>query len=267
MKNILVLVHDDDGQEARLQVAFDIVRAVRGHLTCVDVVTVPVFVGEYMGVGGDALLLEDEKARESRNAVALKARLEHEDVPYDWVDATGDPATCIRAAAKLADLIVVNRRLDGSWYPDMSEITGELVAKGRRPVMAVPQGASRLDLSGNVVIAWDGSDSAEAAMRAALPLLAFAASVTLLQVDDGSVKTPAVEAARYLSRHGIEASVQIEDGRGRKVTDIVRTVLASRTASYLVMGGFDHPRWVESMFGGTTDTMIDHSPVPVLLAH
>ena len=63
MKNILVLVHDDDGQEARLQVAFDIVRAVRGHLTCVDVVTVPVFVGEYMGVGGDALLLEDEKAR------------------------------------------------------------------------------------------------------------------------------------------------------------------------------------------------------------
>ena len=267
MKNILVLVHDDDGQDARLQVALDIVRAVRGHLTCVDVVTVPVFVGEYMGVGGDALLLEDEKAREARNAVALKTRLEHEDVPYDWVDATGDPAACLRAAARLADLIVVNRRLDGSWYPDMSEITGELVAKGRRPVMAVPEGTNRLDLSGNVVIAWDGSDPAEAAMRAALSLLAFAASVTLLQVDDGSVKTPAVEAARYLSRHGIEASVQIEDGRGRKVTDIVRTVLASRAASYLVMGGFDHPRWVESMFGGTTDTMIDHSPVPVLLAH
>ena len=64
----------------------------------------------------------------------------------------------------------------------------------------------------------------KAQVATALPLLAFAASVTLLQVDDGSVKTPAVEAARYLSRHGIEASVQIEDGRGRKVTDIVRTV-------------------------------------------
>ncbi|MET3827801.1 nucleotide-binding universal stress UspA family protein [Sphingomonas sp. PvP055] len=267
MKNILVLVHDDEGQEARLQVAFDIVRAVRGHLTCVDVVTVPVFVGDYISSGGDALLLADEQARESRNAVVLKERLAHEDIPYDWVDATGDPATCLRAAAKLSDLIVVNRRLDGTWYPDTSEITGELVAKGRRPVLAVPEGVHHLDLTGNVVIAWDGSDPAEAAMRAAVPLLTFAGSVTVLQVDDGSIKIPATEAAKYLSRHGITAMVQIEDGRGRKVTDVVRTVLASRSASYLVMGGFDHPRWVQSMFGGVTSTMIDRSPVPVLLAH
>lgn len=267
MKNILVLVHDDDGQEARLQVAFDIVRAVRGHLTCADIVTVPVFVGDYMGTGGDALLLADEEAREARNAVALKLRLAQEDISYEWVDATGEPSRCLRAAAKLADLIVVNRRLDGAWYPDMSEITGAVVAKGGRPVMAVPQGARRLDLHGNVVIAWDGSDPAAAAMRAAVPLLAFAGSVTLLQVDDGSVTIPATEAARYLSRHGITATVQIEDGRGRKVTDVVRTVLASRNASYLVMGGFDHPRWLESIFGGVTATMIDHTPIPILLAH
>lgn len=89
----------------------------------------------------------------------------------------------------------------------------------------------------------------------------------MLQVDDGSIKIPATEAAKYLSRHGITAMVQIEDGRGRKVTDVVRTVLASRSASYLVMGGFDHPRWVQSMFGGVTSTMIDRSPVPMLLAH
>lgn len=267
MKNILVLVHDDEGQEARLQVAFDLVRAVRGHLTCVDVVAIPVFVGDYLGAGGDALLLADEQARETANATALKQRLGHEDVPYDWIDSSGDPADCIRAAAKLADLIVVNRRLDGSWYPDMSEITSELVARSGRPVMAVPGDARRLDVTGNVVIAWDGSDAAESAMRAALPLLGFARSVTVLQVDDGSVKVQASEAATYLARHDIVATVQIEDGRGQKVSDILRTVIAARNASYLVMGGFDHARWVESMFGGTTATMVDHSPVPVLLVH
>ena len=38
MKNILLLVHDDHGQEARLQAALDITRAVEGHLTCVDAI-------------------------------------------------------------------------------------------------------------------------------------------------------------------------------------------------------------------------------------
>lgn len=267
MKNILVFIHDDDGQEARLQVALDLVRGLRGHLTCVDVVAVPIFVGDYLGTGGDALLLADEKTRESHNASAIQARLAHEDTPYDWIDTTGDPASCVRQASKLADLIVVNRRLDGGWYPDMVEIAAELVLKSRKPVLAVPEGAHRLDVAGNAVIAWDGSDAAEAALRAAVPLLALAGSVTLLQIDDGSVKVPATEAAKYLARHDIRSQVQIEPGHGRKVADIVGTVLASRDAAYLVMGGFDHARWVESVFGGVTRTMLDRSPVPVLLAH
>lgn len=41
MKNILLLVHDDDGQEVRLQAALDLVRALDGHLTCVDVTPRP----------------------------------------------------------------------------------------------------------------------------------------------------------------------------------------------------------------------------------
>lgn len=267
MKNILVFIHDDGGQDARLQVALDVVRGLRGHLTCVDVVAVPIFVGDYLGTGGDALLLADEKTRESHNATAIQAKLAHEDAPYDWVDSTGDPASCIREASKLADLIVVNRRLDGGWYPDMVEIASELILKSRKPILAVPEGAHRLDVTGNVVIAWDGSDAAEAALRAAVPLLTLAQSVTVLQIDDGSVKVPATEAAKYLARHGIESQVQVELGRGRKVADILGTVLASRNAAYLVMGGFDHARWTESLFGGVTMTMLDRSPVPVLLAH
>jgi hypothetical protein len=37
MKNILLLVHDDVGQEARLQVALDVTRALTGHLESLDV--------------------------------------------------------------------------------------------------------------------------------------------------------------------------------------------------------------------------------------
>ena len=41
MKNILLLVHDDAGQEARFQAALDIGRAVEGHLSCLDVTVIP----------------------------------------------------------------------------------------------------------------------------------------------------------------------------------------------------------------------------------
>jgi hypothetical protein len=47
MKNVLLLVHDDAGQEARLQAALGIVRAVEGHLTCLDVIIYPMISADY----------------------------------------------------------------------------------------------------------------------------------------------------------------------------------------------------------------------------
>ena len=41
MKNILALMHDDSGQEARYQVALDVTRALEGHLTCLDLTYIP----------------------------------------------------------------------------------------------------------------------------------------------------------------------------------------------------------------------------------
>ena len=37
MKTIIVQIEADDGQEARLQAAFDLVRAFEGHLVCLQV--------------------------------------------------------------------------------------------------------------------------------------------------------------------------------------------------------------------------------------
>lgn len=37
MKTVLLLGHNDAGQEARLQAALDLTRALSGHLICVDI--------------------------------------------------------------------------------------------------------------------------------------------------------------------------------------------------------------------------------------
>ena len=88
MKNIVLLVHDDEGQEARLQAALDLTRTLGGHLRCVDVTPLIVVAGDmYVGIGQGAVLV-DERESEARNKERLTARLAKEDVPWDWIDAS-----------------------------------------------------------------------------------------------------------------------------------------------------------------------------------
>lgn len=267
MKNILVLMHDDAGQEARFHAALDLTRALDGHLICVDVAVMPVSIGVYADVGGTALLMAGEDQRESENAARMQARLQAEDVPFSWVDECGFLNPCMRDAAGMADLVVLNRALDRIDYPHMLELVGELVVKTGKPIVAVPETARRFDAFGPALVAWDGSQGAEAALRAAVPLLAHAGSVTILEIDDGSLKQPATEAAAYLSRHGITSIVRRERSRIDLPSTIILDTIGAIGAAYLVMGGFGHSRFVEAALGGVTRRMLKECPVPLFLAH
>jgi len=265
MKNILLLVHDDTGQEARLQAALDLTRAFSGHLRCIDVVAMPALVGdEYSGAAG-AMILADERDRESANKKAVTARLAQEDIAWDWTDATGAIADSVTAAAALSDMIVLNRKLDAFPYPDMHDIASRILMKAHKPVLAVPDTLERFTLD-RALVAWDGQASAAATMRACVPLLALAKEVEIFMTRDGSERTEPTEAAEYLSRHGIHASVKIIDD-GLHAADRLITEEAERwRADYIVMGAYSHGRLMEA-FGGVTKRMLAKSTLPLVLGH
>lgn len=267
MKNILLLVHDDDGQEARLQAALDVVRAVEGHLSCLDVTILPMLVTDYYSGAGEGMLLADERARESANKARLEERLRHEDVPWDWVDTCGPLTSCVTEAAGLADLIVVNRKLESFPLPDMLNVAAGIIVGARKPILAVPEASRGITFAGHVLVAWDGSPSATAAMQAAVPLLKLAEKVTLIEFEDGSAGMPAEEAASYLSREDIHAVVRREHLDGHPVADRLCAESRNHRYAYIVMGGFGHSRLREAMFGGVTRRMLSESPVPLLLVH
>jgi len=267
MKNILLIVHDDDGQEARLQAALDVTRALDGHLRCLDVSIMPVLMGDYYSQAGEAMLLADEREREATNRSRLESRLAHEDVSWDWIDVTGELAPCVMDAASMADLIVTNRKLDGFPMPDMLQAAGEIIIKSGRPVLAVPDNLKSFDPRARALVAWDGSACATAALHAAVPLLQLSKSVILLEVEDGSIQEPAEEAATYLSRHGIHPVIRREGCHNRKASDVLLDQAQHGHVGYVVMGGFGHRRFVEALFGGVTRKMLTESPVPLFLAH
>ncbi|MEG3175790.1 universal stress protein [Sphingomonas sp. RB3P16] len=266
MKSVLLLAHDDAGQEARFQAAVDIVRALGGHLTCLDVAIMPPQVGAAFGSDISALLLADEVASETANRTRLEARLAHEDVAWDWIDAGGAVAPCVQDAARLADLIVLNRRLNGFAMPELAEAASTLIVKAGKPILAVPQNLVRFDLT-HALVAWDGSPPAAAALRAAVPLLRLAQTVTLLEVAAEEITHPTEEGAAYLSRYDVHASVVRTARAGRPVAECILEQARHAAAGYIVMGGFGHLRLVEALLGGTTRTLLEHSPLPLFLAH
>jgi len=264
MKTILLLVHDDPGQEARLQVALDLVRALEGHLTCLDVATFPLVAADFYGVGAAALVAEDRSA-ETANRARLEARLAHEDVSWSMIEATGELAPTVRQAAGLADLVITDRHDDGGFLPTIGGTIEEIILTSGRPVLAVPRTVRGIDLSGRALVCWDGSAPAQAALHASVPLLKLAAEVELLQILDRTVTAPAEGAAAYLARYGITARII----RRSKAAHVASAILAEagQGHAYVVMGGFSHSRLREALFGGVTRTMLQQCPVPLLLAH
>lgn len=265
MKNILLLVHDDEGQEARLQAALDLTRALDGHLTCIDVAAIPMIVGDYYGGAGEAMLMAEEREREGGNKATLEARLAREDVAWDWIDATGVIADKVLEAATLADLIILNRKLDGFPLPDMHNIASRVLMHARKPIVAVPDTLRRFDLR-RALVAWDGSKSAAAAMRASVPLLALANDVEIFMVRDGAEQVEPDEAAEYLSRHNIHASVRIVEDGLHPADRLIAEECARWHADFVVMGAYGHGRLMEA-FGGVTKRMLSKSKLPLVLAH
>ncbi|WEK43208.1 MAG: universal stress protein [Candidatus Sphingomonas colombiensis] len=268
MKNILLLIHDDAGQEARLQVALDLVRAVEGHLSCMDVTYIPPIIGGgyYEDSYAIATLVTQEAEREIANKAKLEARLANEGLSWDWKEARGAFVPCLVRTATLADAIIVDRQLGDFSFPDTRWAVNELIVRSGNNVIAVPPDHPQFDTS-SAMVAWDGSRSAGAALRAAVPLLRIAERVILVEAEDRSITVPAEDAARYLSRHGIHPEIRRLKSLPREAGATLLSEARGSDYGYCIMGGFSHLRLTEALFGGVTRSMLANSPIPVFLTH
>lgn len=270
MKNILLYVHDDEGAEARLQVALDLARAHNAHLSCLYATPLTAYVASDIFGGVFVLpdLMDAVNKQESRVRAELEARLSRENVSWSYEQLDGEPAAAIVARSSLADAVVLSRctRLPKRNEPE--PLAGDVAVHTSAPVLAVPPDAKRFDACGAAVVAWNGSIEAANALKAAMPMLRQAASITLVAIDEDEQATlPASEACAYLSRHGLKPQLHEIVGKGGSVGDQLLDALSEMDAAYLVMGAFGHSRAREFLLGGVTRQMLTECPVPILLTH
>ena len=267
MRSILLHIHSDPGQDSRLEAAAHLARLFEGQLTCIQPIAYPAYVAaEPMAYAGSPALFEaiEATARETRRSI--EARLAREAVLWEWMEVAGDAATGIVSESRLADLIVLSQAQHGA-PPDMMAIVGDVAFHARAPVLAVPHGGAAFDAGSPALVAWNGSHEAANALRASAPLLAHAEAVHLVTVGDQHESHSAAHAVRYLARHGIAVQPHERAHRDGSIAETLFDAARRLEAGYLVLGAYGHSRFRERLIGGVTRWMLDHSTIPLFLAH
>lgn len=268
MKSILLHVYEDTALQSRVEAACDLARAVDGHITCLHATPFEDYLATDPLVV--AALSEEfsEKMKRRRQEVQqrVESELAREGVLWDWIHVDSLMSDALVRFSPLADAIVVSQA-DGAVLRDEPRpVAGAIATAAKAPVLVVPQSSRRFDAQAPALIAWNASPEAAMAVKAAVPLLRLAASVSILAVRDRQPQYPSDSAARYLSRHGIEAELlqrPVGDGTSETLVATAREL----GSGLIVMGAYGHSRLRETLLGGVTREMLQTSPLPLLLAH
>jgi nucleotide-binding universal stress UspA family protein len=121
----------------------------------------------------------------------------------------------------------------------------------------------------NVVIAWNCSTEQARATALAMPLLHRAERVTVLTVVGGtSVPGPSADQlVVYLQRNGIDADLLTTEVDGKTTGEAILATAETLGCDLLIKGAYTQSRLRQMIFGGATQHVLTHAPMPVLLAN
>lgn len=269
MKTILLHIADDDGQSARLQAAFDLARAFGGHITCLHATPYSDYALGDAGLGVFPVteLLAAIEAQRAAVKAKVVARLAAEGVAWDYRNCDGDAGERLVEAARLADIVVLSAGIIGGGAGIRADLAGDVAVHAPAPVLLVPSVGHGLNVTGPALVAWNGSQEAALALRAALPMLRLASRVEILTVAEAGTGFAGVAAAEWLSRHDIHAELIEREPLAAGIDATIRAVAAERGAAWLVLGAYGHSRLRETLFGGVTRNLLAAPSLPLVMAH
>lgn len=276
-KTILTVRTDVDAPTTALDQAETLVRRNDGHLDVLCLGVDRTRVGYYDG-GANAIAISTmiDRAREEVKATeaAVTAKLRASEVPHGVSSAItplGDISRVTAHHARFSDLVVMDLPYGPGKGPEIEPIVEAALFDARTPVLVMPDGQSLPEALGTVVVAWDESIQALAAVRKALPFLQQAKVVRIAVIDPpqhGVERSdPGGMLCQMLARHGVTCEIDVLSKTLPRTSDVLSRHAQDTDADLIVMGAYGHSRFRESILGGTTRNMLEHAKLPVLMAH
>lgn len=263
--------------DAHLSHATDLARDWNAHLEVLAIGTDHIHPGAfYAGAGAIAVRDGMDQAIADAKTARDTAMDALQPTGISWrvhaaVTQMGAMGQSIAEHAALSDLVILPRPYgDGRNSEDVA-ITEAALFSTRTPVLVLPDDASPPSNPQKIVIAWNQSAEALAAIRAALPLLKSAELVSIVVIDppshDSEHTDPGSRLAEMLSRHDISCEVAILARTMPNISDVLMRHAIDIDADLVVMGAYGHSRLLEAILGGATRNMLEKCKLPVLMAH
>lgn len=183
----------------------------------------------------------------------------------------GTLAPAVGDRTQFSDLVVLPKPYgEGCESADVVILEAALF-QTRVPLLVVPEGQKDWIDPKNVVIAWNQSPEALAAIRGAITFLRKADSVEIAIIDPPrhapDRSDPGGMLAQMLSRNGVRASISVLARTMPRISEVLARHCRDRDAEMLVMGAYGHSRLREAILGGATRNMLEIARLPVLMAH
>jgi len=274
-KTILTVVTEP--KAAHLAAAVDIARNADAHL---DVLSLGIdrAQNEYYYAGATAMVHPESLAQAQKDAKAAQEEVERRMAAEDirWASDTavaqiGAIGSVVGFRARFADLVIQAQPYGNGGGADSEAIVEAALFDGHAPVLILPHGHKGTGFGNRVVLAWNQSEEALAAAKAALPILKRAALVDITVIDPpkhGPERSdPGGLLSQFLSRHGVKTEISVLARTMPRVSEVLNRHVIDRDADMVVMGAYGHSRFREAILGGATRHMLEMAKVPVLMAH
>lgn len=206
-----------------------------------------------------------------RHAPQWEAQLAAHGLRGEWQAVQGDVVEALCHASRWNDLLVVERPQLVPDAPVGWGVVSRTVFGAAAPVVVVPETTTTAGAGTRIVIAWNQSREAMLAIRGALPLLACADRVVVLEGDAmpnpfGLRYLPQVDLRAWLARHGVAAEFRPFAG-GKDSGATLLDAAHAADADLVVLGAWGHSRITELVLGGATRHLFQYSDLPLLVAH
>lgn len=232
----------------------------------------------YYYAGANAAILQEAITRASQEAEEIEAEAKKLMGMTDlrWGTDTGvaqmaDLGRHVAQHARFSDLVVLPKPYGKNKGVELEPVVEAAMFEGRAPVMIVPESGQFTKMPETVLLCWNESPEALAAIKAALPLLAEVDRVHVAVIDPPvhgpNRSDPGGMLAAWLARHGVKAEIDVLARTVPRIADVISRHAEDTKADMIVMGAYGHSRFREAILGGATRNMLEDAKIPVFMAH
>jgi nucleotide-binding universal stress UspA family protein len=278
MKSILVPVEEHALTQSILETSLLLARSLDGYLEGVAITpTIPPYVASDISIG-DIPFLDPEMRRERAETCRslFESFMTTHGVPrsdgespglsFNWRRADLEEDEFVGHYGRAFDVTVLGRPGNSGDAPRPPTMESALFESGR-PVLIAPPSPTR-SLGTTVMIAWNRSTETARTVALAMPLLAKAHRIVVVDFEDWGVSGPSIQdLGRTLRRNGMTVETRTVPNPHGHAGEAILSAAASLGCDLLLKGAYTQSRLRQFIFGGATSHILSKTTIPVLMAH